>query len=340
MRINICFATDENYLKYMGTTIVSILTSAKFEDKLYFYILCNNVSDKSKEYISNLKRFKNFEIKFIDVDINEFEKFPAGGAHITNTTYYRYKIAQLCPEIDKIIYLDCDTVVKSSLSDLFSEDLAGYYLAGVEDVGYSYWRNIEPKYTIKGFYINAGVLLINLNEWRKNNLADKLINYTLEHKEEIAIGDQDVINIVCKGKIKSLDYKYNAQDTYYRQYPEVMANRNKTNILKAAKNPVIIHYTASVKPWNNFSMNRCVDWCKPYLIMTSGEEDNGLQMRAKLCLWEELHDRINECIFAHSKIRLKDKILSLKAEYDHWVIRLLGFKIKFKKLKHRKGIKC
>ena len=117
--INVCFATDENYLQYMATMMVSILKSAKKEDNLHFYILCNQISAKSKEYIKSLKIFKDFYIDFLDMDIKDFEDFPAGGPHISNTTYFRYKIAELCSNIDKIIYLDCDTIVHKDLTEFY-----------------------------------------------------------------------------------------------------------------------------------------------------------------------------------------------------------------------------
>lgn len=261
MRINICMSTDENYVNYMATAIVSILKNANISDELHFYILCNKISEKSKKYLRTLNKFKDFYIEFFDIDINDFKHFPAGGAHISNTTYFRYKIAEMLPELDKIIYLDCDIIAKQSLADLFNTDISNYYLGGIEDVGYYYWRFFNPeKYIhIESFYINAGMLLINMKAWRDNNLYKKLIDYTNKEANNIKIGDQDVINCVCARQIKKLDYKWNVQDSFYRKL-EPSLNHNKKQIFDAAKNPAIIHYTSKFKPWNTITISKAFDW--------------------------------------------------------------------------------
>ena len=334
MTINICLATDENYLKYMATTIVSILTSANKNDKLHFYILCNDLSTSSKQYIKNLMRFKIFDIDFIDINIKDFANFPAGGPHISNTTYYRYKIADICKNIDKIIYLDCDMIVKTSLSELFNEDISDYYLGGVEDVGYYYWRDKNPNFKCSGFYINAGMLLINLNSWRENNIGDKLMEYTSKHYNEIIIGDQDVINIVCKNNIRPLKYQYNVQDSFYRQKLEVAKNPNKKRIIKASKNPVIIHYTNTRKPWDDLNMNRAEDWYFSYLILTDGELDNGLKMKIKIHMYQNLLNIKNSDKSLKKIFKFLENIFSIKNDFTQKhkrkIITLFGIRIKYK----------
>ncbi len=250
--INVCLASGESYFRYMATAIVSILKTAAPQDRFRFYILCNQVGQSYKKQLELLKKWDTCNITFIDVDNKEFDAFPSAGAHITNTTYFRYKIAQLCPGIDKIIYLDCDTLVTQSLAQLFAQDLTGYYVAGVEDVGYYYWKNHNPNFIYKtDFYINTGVLLINLSQWRKDNLFDKLVKFTNTHANQITIGDQDVINQVCRGKIKPLDYKWNVQDSFYRPKPERAYNPHCQQITQAAAHPAIIHYTQAKKPWGD-----------------------------------------------------------------------------------------
>lgn len=277
----------------MATAMVSILKTSAPNDEIHFFILCNAISNEQKEYLQQLRKFKDFKLSCIDLDMKEFQNFPAGGAHITNTTYFRYKIAELCPDIDKIIYLDCDIIVKQSLAELFKQDLTNYYVAGVEDVGYYYWKNYNPQFIYKeGFYINAGMLLINLDQWRTNNLFHKLVDFTIQNAKKIAIGDQDVINQVCFGKIKPLDYKWNVQDSFYRAKPERAANPNCNKIIKAAKHPAIIHYTQAKKPWNSLGMPRAQDWIKFNCIRLGPVK--GLSYKIKISLY-----KLKQAIFIH-----------------------------------------
>jgi len=319
MRINICIASGDVYWNYMATLIVSILKTSKISDSFHFYILCNQVDNKYKDYLKTLKKFKDFEVTFFDVDIKEFEKFPNAGKHITNATYFRYKIAELCPDIDKIIYLDCDMLVKKSLSKLFETDLTGWYLGGVEDVGYYYWRNYNEEFIYKDcFYINAGMLLINLEEWRKNDLYHKFIDFTVREHDKIKIGDQDVINQICKGKIKQLDYQWNVQDSFYREKPEREYNPNCKKIIKAAKEPAIIHYTNTRKPWSDLSMPMALEWLYFDCIRTGSFKNYANYY------FPNLKKHFSEII---------QNIFSVKNRDDKKVISIFFIKIKLKRYK-------
>ena len=165
-------------------------------------------------------------------------------------------------------------------------------MAGVQDVGYYYWKDHNPDFIYKeGFYINAGVLLINLDAWRKNDLFTKLVEFTLQNAKKIAIGDQDVINQVCFGKIKQLDYKWNVQDSFYRTEPERAANPNCEQIIKAAENPAIIHYTQAKKPWNSTGMPRANDWIEINCIRLGFIK--GCSYKLKLALQKYLPELIS-----------------------------------------------
>lgn len=260
MRINVCFATDEPYVFAMATAMASILKNAKRQDDIWFFILCNDVSDETKSKIRRLQKLRNCTINFTDIDISEFRDFPAGGPHITNTTYYRFKIADMFPDVARIIYFDCDVIVRNSLAHLFTLDLQDYCLAGVEDVGYYYWRDHIPELIWDGYYINAGVLVINLTQWRTENAYQKLRDFTVNAISDIKIGDQDVINRVFKNRIHRLDYQWNVQDSFFRYEPEVRYNPNKAAIIQAALKPSVVHFTNWRKPWSDITTILAFEW--------------------------------------------------------------------------------
>ncbi len=257
MRINIALASDNNYAEHMAIAILSILENAKKSDKLCFYILDNGISREVKDVIDffikkNKALIKYFDLKNQPEFTNRFENCKVGDLHISITGYYRFMIAELMPKIDKIIYLDCDILVEKSLSDLYKINIDDYYIGAVEDVGYAHWRQTNPEMIHKFFYINSGVLLINAKKWREDNIGQKLLDYAIAG-ENIGYGqDQPVINVICKEKCLPLDYKWNVQDSFYRPGVEVSTNKNKKAILEAAKNPFVLHFTAPVKPWNNY----------------------------------------------------------------------------------------
>ncbi len=249
--INICLSCDDNYAEHAGVVIASTLSNAKSTDDLVFYILDGGISDKHKQEILSLKNIKSCEINFVKINDNCFDNYKNVKSHqyVTLATYYRLKLPTLLPQVSRIIYLDCDVVVQTSLFDLFNVDLKGYPIAGVHDI---------KKHLVKAnpTYINAGMLVVDLNRGVELNLEQKFLEYTKNHIDTIKVGDQEIINEICKGNILILDDEWNVQSS------------NFTNRSSYTKYPKIIHFTAKKKPWHygSFSIHR--DLYFKYLQLT------------------------------------------------------------------------
>lgn len=311
-KINIAFAVDENYIQAMLVAIISVLKNSRKSDNISFYILCNGVSEKSKNKLLELKTIKDFQIHFFDIDISEFSSFNLLGTHITATAYFRMKLADLLPDVKKIIYLDCDIIVKESLQELFDYDLSGKYIAAVEDIGCTYLRKYHKEILPYDFiYINSGVLVINLEEWRKDNIPEKLYitaKSGINHFQH----DQEIINIVCHGKCLLVDLSWNVQDSFYK-YDEYifLTHDNNKYIKKCSKKPKIIHFTEAKKPWNDTSMPAAYEWWYYNKFSPSPLKMNNKQ---KLKFWLARYDSL----FSLRKIRNKFilKILGIKISYS------------------------
>lgn len=248
MNINICFTPSDNYAQHMAVVIASILKNAAFGDDFSFYVLDSGISDSNKNKISELQKIKNFNIKYVKLDTSVLDSLPIVLNHFTTAIYYRFMTADLLPEVDKIIYLDCDLVVCSSLKELFLEDVSDYYIGAVEDIG-SYYNHLVLKPEFEKLQINSGVMVLNLAMWRKDSLGTKLIKFAVETKEELVFGDQDVINktLTCK----RLDFKWNVQSfPAFHVYNNVVFHPLKDEIIEAVRRPSIIHYITKWKPWN------------------------------------------------------------------------------------------
>lgn len=242
--INICLSTDDNYSKYAGVVICSILLKSNSFDVLNFYILDGNISDENKNKIEQLKRIRDFNLKFVQIDENLFETYKKIKTHsyISLSTFYRLKLASLLPDVEKVLYLDCDVVVNDDIEQLYNTDITDYYAAGVMDTAMksSGW---VPKLEKDNLYFNAGVLLFNLEKIRQDNIEQKFEAYTTENIDNIRVGDQQIINVVCQGKIKQLPSDWNVQSS------------NFINRSDYTNNPKIVHYVGKQKPWIFGSMN-------------------------------------------------------------------------------------
>ena len=243
MRINICLASDNNYSKYLAVTMASILKNANIDDELFFYILDGGIEEDSKAKIFELNEIKKCNISFVNPNTSNLEDFALQTNYISVATYYRLQIASLLPkDVDKVIYLDCDILVLKSLKDLFLENIDNYFAGACEDVWEYNLHNM--------FFINAGVLLINLKLWRQEQIEQKLIDYAIKNK----VNDQIVINYVLTGKIKPLDLKYNLQNSAYLYvYTHRLKYANESALLKSLDNVYIIHYIGQLKPWKSIT---------------------------------------------------------------------------------------
>jgi len=261
--VPIAFCFDSNWILAAGVCITSLLENAN-EDTFYdIYIL---YGDESKEKItkSNLDKlvdkYQNCNITFRSVG-NTFDKaFEIRG--ITNSTYYRLLIPEIVPEYDKIMYHDVDVIFREDLSDIFFQtDLTGYYVAGVSSPG-----SLNP--TVRNHreemglawneYILAGDIIFNSELIRKDNIVQKF-------KQEVEVStyehqDMDIINVVCKGKIKRLSPSFCTTLEIFRlaTYKEEQALYSQDELQRALRSG-IIHYNGP-KPWVTWCLNYDIWW--------------------------------------------------------------------------------
>lgn len=254
-RINVCVACDDNYSRYAAVVIASILANAKDDDDLYFYILDGGISEVSRSKMLKLTTIRDCNINFVNIDDSMFSDYMAVKTHgyISLPTFYRLKAASLMPDVDRIIYFDCDVVVNSCLNDLFFADLDGNAVGGVLDIKK---RMVKKNPT----YVNAGMLVLDLSKIREENIEEEFLIWTREHFDEITVGDQQIINETLKGRIKLLPSKWNVQSS------------NFTNRSSYEKRPNVIHYVGGQKPWKPASWNYFKWFYRKYEEMTPWAE--------------------------------------------------------------------
>ena len=243
---NICYSADNNYVEQLGVSIASILKSSAEDESFNFFILTAGIDGENRKKLEELKKIKDFNIKYISVNPDEFKNCKLlnqtdkemSHYHVTLPTYFRYKIGSLLKDISKVLYLDCDIIIKKSLKPLFETDLGNNFFGMVKDAE----SEKEAKRLGLKNYFNAGVMLINLDLWRKENLEEKLFKYSKENIDKILWQDQDVINLVCSERIKELKNEWNFQFFLY----DFM---DYQGLVKELKDASILHFAGRFKPW-------------------------------------------------------------------------------------------
>lgn len=259
--IKVCYTCDNNYALYTGVSIASILCNSNQDDNLHFYIISDNISDENKTKIYNLKKIKNCEITFLPLEKKQFEDFSniKTTSYLTIASFFRLKLSSIIKNEDKIIYLDPDTIITTSLSDLFNTNIEDYYCGGILDIGH---KRIAKRLKLKNneFYINSGVMIVNLKKWRDDNAEEAFIKYASENPKSIRLGDQDIINKCFAGNILQLESKWNVQVINYCSCSDYSGFFN------------ILHYTGKSKPWKFGSYIPAKEHYFKYLALTQWQK--------------------------------------------------------------------
>lgn len=250
--IEICLTPDENYMQHAGVLIASIILNADKGETLNFHIfddgsILPDTKDKMK-FVYELAKQKDIHItlNYIPCQVGAlFEGTPLPG-HLSIATCYRLLAAQLLPHLSRVLYLDSDMLVLSSLRPLWETDLNGKLVGMVPDSNY---RALNKKYEFNDgeFYCNDGLLLFDLTLFRKGDYLNKVVQAIQTYQSKISLGLQDVNNLVFRGSIQYLDYEWNLQETR-KTFKKLKWHQKLLDACR--QSPKIIHYITADKPWN------------------------------------------------------------------------------------------
>ncbi len=241
--IPIFYACDDDFSKYMLVSLHSLIKSASQNRKYNIHILHTNISEQMQEKIMRLQN-DAFHISFDNVTsyLSSIEDALPVRHYYTKTTYFRMFIAEMFSEYEKAIYIDSDTIVKADISRLYDTDIGDCLVGACHeqamvqvDVYGTYAEKVVG--VCRHNFFNAGMLLINANEWRKSGLLNKFLFY-LEEYNFIVTQDEDYLNLICKDRVFWLDQRWNTAVTEGFEYPYDTSEAN------------IVHYIMVNKPWH------------------------------------------------------------------------------------------
>ncbi|MGL4956282.1 MAG: glycosyltransferase family 8 protein [Bacteroidales bacterium] len=198
---------------------------------------------------------------FTDIPVNfeVLEEFP--NTRHSKTAYLRLFATQILPSKSKLLYIDADTIVCTSLIKLWKEDIINHYAASVKTETNAYIKSNEQikqhllslKIPHNHSYFHSGVVLFNLELMKTDNILEKFISFGKKHANLLIWPDQDILNSCLAGRVKYLPPKYNMNFMIERDIPyQVWSSKE---IHEAQKHPVIIHYIGPVKPWHYLSVH-------------------------------------------------------------------------------------
>lgn len=259
----IVFAANELFVPYLSVAIQSILENCSADRHYDIIVLTRDISPTSMITLTNQATRNNVNVGFLDVDaaLGDIE-LPHHG-HFRPETYFRLLAPTLLDNVDKAIYLDSDLVVCADIAELFDTDVEGYLLAATRDAdtigqmdGYDvsvlpYLKN-ELGMTEPHDYFQAGVLLMNLAEFRRTISANEILDIATERTWRWL--DQDVLNKVVNGNYRRVPMKWNyLVDWQHLRRTHIVASAPKDvrdEYEEARLNRCIVHYAGpDNRPW-------------------------------------------------------------------------------------------
>ena len=336
--IPVVMASDENYVVPMSVTIGSLLHNAEPETRYDIYILVpDEFSAVSKLLLQQFEeRYPGCRINFF-VMKEAFNDAPLLVKHITKVTYYRLLIPSLLPQYDKCLYLDTDLVANADLTELYRTDISDCYLAGVRAVGYMYNSQSVARHTERlgvpsvENYINAGVLVMNLDKIRQDGLEDRFVELS---KQTLTSQDQDVLNLACYNNIKILPPRFNLMSKYIDGVNgHYCFNRYAINGYSddeketALKKPVIVHFADKKKPWSDFESALSEYWFKyaPYSTFYISPFYLPIQQKAQMLEQERAALKKAAAKDAKTIARLKRQLALVKKSASFRVGRIITY---------------
>jgi lipopolysaccharide biosynthesis glycosyltransferase len=266
-RVPLLLCTNAGYLQHVAVCVTSLLANTP---ELFFEIVvvggAGERLDKEK-LRRTLERFPNQSLTFREFSPPPDCVLPMNPlAHYTADSWNRLWIGDFFPpQVNRALYLDGDIVIVGSIAPLWRTDLAGALLGAVDIPGSQagvHRHGLRPEVG----YFNAGVLLIDLDQWRKTGALETALNYAAAHPDRLNDIDQDALNACFHGRRKRLEYKWNVIWPFYRELLALPLSRTEIEAIRQEAR--IIHFNGGSKPWSYLCNHPRAAEYQRYLQMT------------------------------------------------------------------------
>ena len=258
--IHIVACLDHGFVMPTGVMMYSVCVNNPNVDINFHLIVDESVTEDDRNDITEtIARFGDKRVAFYHISSRNCLAFPIcnneNNLRITQATYYRLFLTDILPEtLDKVLYLDGDCICRHSLLPLWETDISNYAVGAVFDVSegnIEYYNRL--KYPFELGYFNAGVLLVNLDYWRKKNVLKLFADFIGYHFERMRLEDQDVLNFVFQDKKLYVPAKYNFQSGFFRKIAGWDYWKYENELIEAKADPVVVHFSTLEKPWFTYT---------------------------------------------------------------------------------------
>jgi len=252
--LHVATGTNTAYLHWCATAVLSAIRATP-ERRLVFHVIVDpDVGAGGRDRLARMAASAGADLDFLELDQGRLADLPEpvrnhGGA----ISCARFLLPDQLPTVDRVIYLDADTLTARSLAPLATTSLDGHGLAAVANVVEPRMRwHLERLGLADRPYLNSGVLVMDLDWMRRYDSPRQLLDCLRERGEQLMWVDQDALNLVFGEDCVLLHPRWNAQNSLWR-WPALAAEVfDRAAVREAVADPAVIHFEGPsiAKPWH------------------------------------------------------------------------------------------
>lgn len=270
--VDIAFICDDLFAAPTLAAIQSVKQSKSAGTRIRIHVVAPGLKAESQA------RFGQFDARDFSVDVRTVElgelsrMFRHASCPVTKTALLKFRLSEIFADLDRILYLDGDVLVRKDLSEMFSTDLGGAWAAAVKDCasGHMYPRERANRYMRQNpDYFNSGVMLLDLAALRANGVAEKLIGAKAVMSDS-GFMDQDPLNITFARRVKLLPAQYNFTLTNLKRDEKLWSidafnsfyGTSYSSFDDAMNDAAVWHFSAKTKPWMSSEVFGAEEWLR------------------------------------------------------------------------------
>lgn len=273
----VVYSSNDSYARHLGTSMCSLFDRNRNCLRITVYILSLGLSEDSLKKLKKIGEAYGRRLVFVEMgDIKDRFDFQVDTGGYDISIMSRLFMGEALPDrVERVLYLDCDTVVAQPLGHLWNTDLEGHVMGAVMEP--TIYEEVKESIGIdrEQPYFNSGVLLVDLKQWREKEVQKRLLEFWREKGGKLFASDQDVLNGALKGEIKALPPRYNFFTNYrYFSYGDLLRHSPSYRAVTqkmfsdAKKHPAVIHYMGDERPWIAGNLNHYRRAYETYLAQT------------------------------------------------------------------------
>ena len=256
--MDIVYASNDLYARHLAVSMISLFDRNQQAEEITVYVLSVGITEESRQKLQKIADQYHRNLELLDLtDIRDRFDYEIDTRGFDISAMGRLFAPQVLPgTVKKALYLDCDTIVNGSIRPLYETELGSHLVGMVMEP--TVYREMKESIGMEKDepYYNSGVLLMDLEAWRNQDVLGQLLEFYRSHQGSLFACDQDTINGALRGRIMTLPVRYNYFTNYrYFRYRTLVSMCGAYRAVgedeyrQAGKAPVIIHYLGDERPW-------------------------------------------------------------------------------------------